>query len=158
MKKVLILFVLLCLSCTNKKQELEYLICRDSIQFWNYEWPRDRSEFYGFTFSFDNEGNVIKYSYNKITNKRRVFTDHPRRFTNTWNVTKDSLFTFFQSTEKIVRYTDDTIFVVYPETKEKAYYVRVKGKLNIQKTTEVEKNELDTTNTKNRSKTQVLDL
>ncbi|WP_427873479.1 hypothetical protein [Flavobacterium sp. MMS24-S5] len=139
MKKGLILFVLLCLSCTNKKQELEYLICKDSIQFWNYEWPRDRSEFYSFTFSFDNEGNVVKYSYNKIKNKRIIFTDHPKQFKKKWNVTNDSIFTFFGSAKKIIRYTEDSIFVVYPETKEIGYFLRVKNKLNIQKYEEIDK-------------------
>jgi hypothetical protein len=158
MKKAIILLVLICLGCTNKKQELEYLICKDSIQYWNYEWTRDRAEFYGFTFSFDNKGNAVKYSYNKTKNERRIFTDHPRQFKKKWYVTNDSLFTFFDSTKKIIRYTEDTIFVIYPETKEKGYYVRVKGKLNIRKDTENEKNELDTTTTKNKSKMQVLDL
>lgn len=138
MKKVLTLAVLICFGCNNKQRELEYLICRDSIQYWNIEWPRDRAEYYGFTFSFDKKGNVVKYSYNKTNKFRFVFTDHPRMFKKTWNVTDDSIFTVFETPRKIIRYTDDTIFVLNPETNTKSYYVRVKGKLNILNASEIE--------------------
>ena len=54
-------------------------MCKDSIQYWNYEWPRYRAQYYGFTFSL-----------------------------NRWSVSKDSILSIMRDKEKITRYTDDT--------------------------------------------------
>ena len=75
MKRILVLVLCISFGCANKQKELEHLICRDSVQYWNYEWPRKRAEYYGFTFSFDKNGELIKYSYSKVKNKRWKFWD-----------------------------------------------------------------------------------
>lgn len=72
MKNVLVLSLLISIGCTNKQKELEYLICKDSIQYWNYEWPRDRAQYYGFTFNLSKNGNykktlLAKYKKTPIT-------------------------------------------------------------------------------------------
>ncbi|MEN2487941.1 hypothetical protein AAYQ05_09100 [Flavobacterium sp. B11] len=131
MKKVIILSLLISIGCTNKQKELEYLICKDSIQYWNYEWPRDRAEYYGFTFSFDKQGNVLKYSFNKEKNERRLFTDIQND--NKWSITKDSILSFMGGNKKIVKITPDTIYAINLKTKEKVSFIRVKGNLNIKK-------------------------
>lgn len=92
MKRMLLLILFIMSGCTNKQEELSYLICKDSIQYWNYEWPRERAEYYGFTFGFDKNGTVKKYSYNKEKNKRWFFGDNRDPYNNKWSVTKDSIF------------------------------------------------------------------
>lgn len=133
MKKVIILSLLISFSCTNKQKELEYLMCKDSIQYWNYEWPRERAQYYGFTFSLDKDGNLKKYSFDKVENKRRYFWDIPDPSASRWSVSKDSILNIMGDKEKITRYTEDTIYTISLEDKTKSYYIRVKGNLNIDK-------------------------
>lgn len=130
LRNLFIIFLIMLLSgCSSKEKELKYLICKDSIQYWNYEWARDRAAFYGFTFSFSKNGKVLKYSYNKITKKRRFFNDNYIPGLTNWKVSEDSILTFYNSTEKIIKYSEDTIYTFNIETKKKAHLVRVKDKL-----------------------------
>lgn len=131
MKKAIILSLLISFGCTNKQKELKYLICKDSIQYWNYEWPRDRAQYYGFTFSLDKEGNSKKYSFSKKQNKRCEFWDIPDPSVNRWSVSGDSILSIMGVKKKIIRYTEDTIYAINLEDKTKVYYIRVKGDLNI---------------------------
>ncbi|WP_017498023.1 hypothetical protein [Flavobacterium sp. WG21] len=133
MKKILIVILLISIGCTNKQKELEYLICKDSTQYWNYEWPRDRAQYYGFTFSLSKDGKLKKYSYDKIKNRRSFFWDIPDPDISKWSVSKDSVLTVMGDKDKIIKYTDDTIYVISLQNKTKSYYVRVKGDLNISK-------------------------
>jgi len=131
MKKTIILSLFIFFSCANKQNELQFLLCKDSVQYWNYEWPRYRAEYYGFTFSLDKNGDVKKYSFDKVENKRRYFWDIPDPSINRWSVSKDSILSIMGVKEKIIRYTEDTIYTVNIKDKSKGYYVRVKGNLNI---------------------------
>ncbi len=133
MKKIFFLSLFISIGCTNKQKELQYLICKDSIQYWNYEWPRDRAQYYGFTFSLDKNGDLKKYSYSKVQNKRWEFWDIPDPSVERWSVSKDSILSIMGDKEKITRYTEDTIYTISLEDKTKSYYVRVKGNLNIDK-------------------------
>ncbi|MHA3789522.1 hypothetical protein ACX0HA_15025 [Flavobacterium hauense] len=130
MKKIILIAILFC-ACSPKENNLKYLICKDSIQYWNYEWPRVRSEYYGFTFSFDKNGKVVKYSYDKEKNIRRLFTDGIDMSKEKWSISEDSIFKFMKDSEKIIKFNEDTIFAIDLLTKQKVYYVRVKGDLNI---------------------------
>ncbi len=127
------LFALMFLiRCNNNRKSLKYLICRDSIQYWNYEWPRERAAYFGFTFSFDKDGKVKKYSFSKIKNRRILFTDYHQTPDLTWSVSKDSILTFFGSSSKIVYYSEDTIIIEpFDSDKIKEMLIRVKGNLNI---------------------------
>lgn len=133
MKKILIVILLTSIGCGNKQKELEYLICKDSVQYWNYEWPRDRAQYYGFTFSLSKNGKLRKYSYDKVKNRRSVFWDIQDPDISKWSVSKDSVLTVMGDKDKIIKYTDDTIYVIGLQNKTKSYYVRVKGDLNISK-------------------------
>lgn len=132
MKKILILIAFLSFSCKNKQEELKYLICKDSVQYWNYEWPRDRAQYYGFTFAFNKNGKLKKYSYSKVKNKRWEFTDIRDPNIRKWSVTKDSILTVMGVKKKIIRYTKDTIYAINLEDKTNVYYIKVKGDLNIE--------------------------
>lgn len=125
---ILILFFLL--GCSDKKGELEYLICNDSIQYWNYNMIRDKQNVW-FTFSFNKNGDVIKYSFNKKKNKRWFFDDNHVPGYGKWNVSKDSIFSFMGSSMKIIRYSEDTIYVKDVETNANEYFIRAKGDLHI---------------------------
>jgi hypothetical protein len=132
-RKILLLsiFIISLVSCKNNQKEMQFLICKDSIQYWNYEWPHYRSENYGFTFSFNKNGKILKYSFNKDTNERRFFADNHRPGYSNWNVSEDSILTLFDSPCKILKMTEDTIYVFESETRLKAKYIRVKSELNI---------------------------
>lgn len=131
MKKVIIVSLLITFGCTNKQKELEYLISKDSVQYWNYEWPRDRTQYYGFTFSLNKNGKLKKYSFDKVENKRRYFWDIQDPDISKWSVSKDSILTIMGVKKKITRYSEDTIHAINLEDNTKVYYVRVKGNLNI---------------------------
>lgn len=133
MKRIFILVLFISFGCTNKQKELENLICKDSIQYWNYEWPRERAKYYGFTFSFDKSGELKKYSFNKVKNRRTLFWDIQDPDINKWSVTKDSILKIMGDKEKIIRYTEDTIYVVDIKYNIKSYYIREKGDLHIEK-------------------------
>lgn len=67
----------LLVSCSKPSDKIRRIILyNDSVGYWNYEWPRDRAEFYGMTFEFDAKGKVKQYSYSKVKNKRWLFSDY----------------------------------------------------------------------------------
>lgn len=136
MKKIIILVLCVFFSCTDKQNELKYLICKDSIQYWNYEWPRERAKYYGFTFSFDKRGELKKYSFDKVKNRRTLFWDIQDPGINKWSVTKDSILKIMGDEEKIIRYTEDTIYAIDIKYKIKSYYIRETGDLHIDKYTD----------------------
>lgn len=129
---ILILLSILTLSCSNPKKNLEFAICKDSIQYWNYEWPHRRSEFFGFTFSFNKNGKALKYSYDKKSNTRALFTDYHYSGIERWKVTKDSILTLFGSDMKITSYSENEIYCVDKITEENVKFIKVKkSNLNI---------------------------
>lgn len=117
-------------SCSDNSEKMKYLICKDSIQYWNYNMVSANQNVW-FTFSFDKNGNVKKYSFFK--GKRWIFEDYPRSGSLKWGVTGDSIFKYLESSEKIIKISDDTIYSIDLQTKEKYTYYRVKDDLNIQK-------------------------
>ncbi|KAF2337488.1 MAG: hypothetical protein REI96_22060 [Flavobacterium nitrogenifigens] len=133
MKKIIIFILVISFSCKNRKEKLEYLICKDSVQYWNYEWPRERANYHGFTFSFDKNGKVTKYSFSKVKNKRWIFSDIPDTSIYRWEITNDSILIVMGTKKKIIRYTEDTIYAIDIESNENVYYTRVKGNLHIEK-------------------------
>jgi len=131
-KYLLLVYCLFLTSCIDNTKDLKTLICNDSIQYWNYNMIRGEQNIW-FTFSFDKNGNVVKYSFNKKSNKRWIFSDYGYNREFKWSVTSDSIFEFMGVREKILRFTEDTIFTVSLKDRTKSYYVRVKGDLNIEK-------------------------
>ena len=83
-----------------------------------------------FTFSFDKNGTVKRYSFYK--NKRWLFSDYGYQKKFTWKISKDSIFEFMGRSEKIIKITCDTIYTSNIHYKKIAKYIRVRGKLNIQ--------------------------
>ncbi|MDF2932640.1 MAG: hypothetical protein K0R36_1971 [Chryseobacterium sp.] len=51
-------------SCSSPSEKIkDVVLYNDSVGYWNYEWPRDRAEFYGFTFKLSKDGKLLKYSF-----------------------------------------------------------------------------------------------
>ena len=133
-KKIKFFVLLNCcflMSCSDNPKKLQFLICNDNIQYWDYNMIRGEQNVW-FTFSFDKNGNVLKYSFNKKNNKRWLFVDYGYDKEFKWSVSKDSIFKFMGNTEKIIKFSGDTLFTYNLEDKEAKKYVCVKGNLNIQ--------------------------
>lgn len=136
MKNIILLIGVLALfSCKTPQQEIEKIILyNDSIGYWNYEWIRDRAEFYGFTFKFEKGGNISKYSFNKIENRRRLFVDYGGFSSFVWKVSNDSILILMDSENrvKIMKYNNDTIWLFDKERNVSSMLINVKGDLNIE--------------------------
>lgn len=74
---IILLFVLFSCNSLKKENELSDLLSGKDFQYWDYEWPRNDADQHGFTFKFEKNGNLTKYSYNKAKNQRRIFSDYP---------------------------------------------------------------------------------
>lgn len=133
----LLTLIFLLLNCKSPKEKIEDIILyQDSIGYWNYEWPRERAEYYGFTFKFMKKNRLQKFSYNKVKNKRWLWDDYPYiQSIYRWGVANDSIFTLmnYNSKIKITRYNNDTIWLYDSESKRNEILIKVKDSLNIQK-------------------------
>lgn len=131
---VLLMSVFILMSCKNPQKKIEKTILyNDSIGYWNYEWPRCRAELYGFTFKFDKKGNLTKYSFNKIKNKRRLFGGYGDLVVpNTWKISEDSILSCFGEEKKIIKYNTDTIWLYDKKLKYNSMFIKAKGGLNIE--------------------------
>jgi hypothetical protein len=135
---IVFLFLVNCKS--PEKKITEIIVYQDSIGYWNYEWPRERAAFYGFTFKFMKKNKLQKFSFNKIENKRWAWNDYPYdESIYRWGVADDSVFTFmnYNSKIKIVKYNRDTIWLYDHERNTKDMLIKVKGNLNIEKPVEI---------------------
>ena len=138
---IALITLLMFISCKNPKEKItDVILDQDSIGYWNYEWPRERAEFYGFTFKFMKKNKLQKLSYNKVKNKRWVWNDYPYdESIYRWGIADDSIFTFmnYNSKIKVTKYNKDTIWLYDPERNRKEMLIKVKGDLNIEKPLEI---------------------
>lgn len=126
-----IIFLLIFISCSSSSENMSYLICNDSIEYWDYNMIRNEQNIW-FTFSFDKNGEVLKYSYRKDKQLRWLFNDYRFQTKFTWSISNDSVLSFMGSKSKIVEITKDYILAKDLITDEKNEYFRVKGNLNVQ--------------------------
>ncbi|KIC61534.1 hypothetical protein [Chryseobacterium taiwanense] len=133
--------IFLVMSCKSPKEKIEDVVLyQDSIGYWNYEWSRERAEYYGFTFKFMKKNKLQKLSFNKVKNRRTIWNDYPyEESIYRWGVADDSIFTLmnYNSKIKVTKYNKDTIWLYDPETKSKDLLIKVKGDLNIEKPVEI---------------------
>lgn len=130
-----ILIILFLYSCKSPKDKIrETILYNDSAGYWDYEWLRERAEFYGMTFEFKHNGKLKQYSFSKTKNKRWLFSDYGMVPRLEWDVSNDSIFTFmnYNSKIKITQYNSDTIWLFNEEQKRNDMLIRVKGDLNIE--------------------------
>lgn len=134
--KYIIIVAVLFVGCAKPSDKIRKIILyNDSVGYWNYEWPRDRAEFYGFTFKLSENGRVSKYSYDKVENRRRLFGDYGILPRMEWGIANDSIFTLmnYNSKIKVIKYNNDTIWLYDGENKTNDMLIKVKGNLNIEK-------------------------
>ena len=141
-KLLLIIFgALLLVGCKSPKEKItDIILYQDSIGYWNYEWPRERAEDYGFTFKFMKKNKLQKISFSKIKNKRWIWNDYPYdESIYRWGVADDSTFTLmnYNSKIKITKYNSDTIWLDDKERNRKMLLIKVQGNLNIEKPLEI---------------------
>lgn len=132
---IILLFVLFSCNSLTKEKELSDLLSGKDFQYWDYEWPREDADQHGFTFKFEENGSLTKYSYNKTKNERRIFSDYPSPEIDNiwrWKIYNDSTLILLGDTLKIIHYTKDTI-ILNDKTLENEMLIRVKGNLNIVK-------------------------
>lgn len=125
--------VLLLIGCSEPKDKIRNIILYDNgnTGYWNLEWPRERAEYYGFTFKLDKNGKVAKYSFDKVENKRSLFYDPELIDRMEWGVANDSIFTLmnYNSQIKITKYNNDTIWLYDKTENEKSILIKVKYSL-----------------------------
>lgn len=129
---VLIFIFYFQIGCKSKVEKLQYLICKDSIQYWDYEWPRENAERHGFTFSFDKKGECVKYSNAKVRKKRTLFPDDFWEGRENWHFINDSILYCYTTYNKVISYSEDTIHLAdLCNNLYRSMLIRVKGDLNI---------------------------
>lgn len=123
-------------SCSSPSDKIKNVVLyNDSIGYWDYEWSRDRAEFYGFTFKLSRDGKLLKYSFDKVENRRRLFVDEGIDQRLEWGIANDSIFTLmnYNSQIKVTKYNKDTIWLYDKKDRERSMLIKVKGDLNIEK-------------------------
>lgn len=136
-KSILLLILFLNFSCnsSNFESELSNILSKDG-GYWDFEWARDDADQHGFTFRFEKNGNLSKYSFNKAKNERRLFSDYPSKEIDDiwkWRVGSDSLLFMITDSSKVLRYSEDTIYLEkrLNDGKLNIMLIKVKSDLNI---------------------------
>jgi hypothetical protein len=132
MKKisVFIFAVLVLFSCSEKTPDLIYLISKDSIQHWNYEWKRNFPDEFGKTYSFNKNGELLQYLYIK-KNKKRVIYKNAFRNPKKWSVVADSSFVINGDIFRIIYYNKDTIRLVNSRFNDTSLLLRTNTKFDV---------------------------
>lgn len=133
-KSILLLILFLNFSCnsSNFESELSNILSKDG-GYWDFEWARDDADQHGFTFRFEKNGNLSKYSFDKAKNERRLFSDYPSKEIDDiwkWRVGSDTTLFFLGDSVKIKYFSNDTI-VFSDKLSSKELLIRVKGDLII---------------------------
>ena len=135
MKKLLLLSIIAIsfLSCNFKQRKMEYLICKDSIQYWDYI-PDGRGASIKSGFGFNKKG-IAKDFHIYEKGNRWVAKDcenSTKYECEKWSVTEDSIFTkkpsrniIYYLKMKILKCTDDTILGESLNSKGKILLIRV---------------------------------
>lgn len=132
MKKIILhtFAILFLLSCSERTPDLNYLISKDSIQYWNYEWKRNFPDEFGKTYSFNKNGELLQYLYIK-KNKKLVIYKSALRNPKTWSVVKDSSLVINGDLYKIINYNEDTIRLGNFRYKDTSLLIRTNVKFDI---------------------------
>ncbi|MDD4969558.1 MAG: hypothetical protein PHT07_09030 [Paludibacter sp.] len=113
MNKFLIVFLLITMiCCTPKKDNLKYIICRDSAQYWesNQMWSDGKK--YLNIKRFDNHRNFKSYWVDKLGNIRSVTDKYDNEDINSWSLTNDSILIINKiPSYKIIKCNLDTILL-----------------------------------------------
>jgi hypothetical protein len=111
--KILVVFlVTIMISCTHKKTELKYMICRDSIQYWKSKHLWSDGERHLDIKCFDYHGIFKSYWVDKAGNIRSMRDKDNNEDISTWTLTSDSTLIINKIPRyKIIKYNLDTILL-----------------------------------------------
>lgn len=137
MKKIILhtFAFLFLLSCSERTPNLNYLNSKDSIQYWNYEWKRNFPDEFGETFSFNKNGDLLKYFYVKQSGLRQIYWDdieNPYK----WSIKSDSLLINnaghdIHQAYGIIHFKGDTIKLVNSKFKDTSILIKVERKFDV---------------------------
>ena len=116
-------------GCSQKKNKIEYLICRDSIQYWDFISNTQQKSEIDETYCFKKGGSFIRYYFGKDGNRRILTNADNEVVVGKWSISNDSIFTIDFGRIKIANYNEDTIF--FGKSKKMDMLIRVKGKIDL---------------------------
>ena len=136
MKKILLAFIFVFPSCSDRQSKIEQLLTSDSIQNWNYEWKRNFPEEYGKTYSFNSNGDFLNYLYVKNNGVRKINLQNSEGAYR-WFVTADSTLTIQNKKLNIfdkyliIKYNSDTVQLVNLKFKDTSFLFKEKKNFKI---------------------------
>lgn len=141
MQKISIfLVVLVLMSCTkSKKREIEYLLTKDSIQYFDLvtldpQHPRSTTS---ISFSIDGTNDTYHFSTDDTDRHIWPYFKEPNEYgkSNQWKILNDSTIESLGAYPIIIRrFTEDSIFLRFSDNKRvQAVLVRIKGDPKISK-------------------------
>lgn len=116
-KSIYILSILFLFGCSNRNtNDIENLITSNDVQYWNYEWNRKYPDEFGKTYSFNKNGELLKYLYVKKNGLRQIYSDDIEN-PYTWSIKSNVLFIDseiynIQEFYKVVYFSSDTIKLI----------------------------------------------
>jgi len=116
-------------SCSRNKENLEYLICKDSLQYWDLVSFNKQDVTVFLTYRFKKDGTYTTYDIDKDGNRRIMTYGNGDMAIEKWSISNDSIFTINVGKSKITRCNKDTIFLGRIEKRN--LLIRVKGKINL---------------------------
>jgi hypothetical protein len=116
-------------SCSRNKENLEYLICKDSLQYWDLVSCKKQDVSVFLTYSFKKDGTYTMYDIDKVGNRRIMTYGNGDVEIEKWSISNDSIFTINVGKSKITRCNEDTIYLGMNEKRN--LLIRVKGKINL---------------------------
>jgi hypothetical protein len=108
-KQLVFIIILIATGCNKTKNKLEYQICKDSIQYWRWEFY-DYGIKHAQIFRFD-KNMFAQYYIDKDGNARQMTCGDNIVVYLKWSVSNDSVLTMNSSKSKILKWTEDTIFI-----------------------------------------------
>lgn len=108
--QLVFIIALIATSCNQTKNKLEYQICKDSIQYWRWDYHYFGIK-YSDIFRFDKNLVAIPYWSDKAGNVRLLTNNDGSEVSYKWSVSNDSVLTMNSSKSKILKWTKDTIFI-----------------------------------------------
>jgi len=111
-KFLVVFLVIIMISCTHKKDELKYMICRDSIQYWESKHMWSDGERHLDIKRFDYHGIFKSYWVDKVGNIRSIRNEDNNEEISTWTLTNDSILVINKIPRyKITKYNLDTFLL-----------------------------------------------
>jgi hypothetical protein len=119
-----IIFVFL-LSCSDSKKEIQYIICKDSLQYWDLVSYSKAKVETTLTYCFKKDGSYTMYNVSDDGLRTIMTYGSGEVAIEKWSISNDSIFTINVGKSKILKYNLDTI-----SFGESNFLIRVKGKIN----------------------------